>query len=88
LILLDLNYPPDVSLTWDGFSILAWLRRLELTKNIPVILFTGQQTNNLSPRAKAAGATGVLSKPLDFPKLVALLEQRLIGPGAAGALPN
>src|ERR1043165_7664056 len=40
LILLDLSFPPDVSLTWDGFSIMNWLRRLECTKNVPVIIFT------------------------------------------------
>ncbi len=77
LILLDLSFPPDVALTWDGFSILAWLRRLDATKNIPVIIVTGNHTENLSQRAQSSGAAGFFHKPLDFRPLLSLIELRL-----------
>lgn len=87
LILLDLNFPPDVSLTWDGFGILSWLRRMETTRNIPVIIVTGEQTNNLPQRAQAAGAAGCFHKPLDFRPLLALIELRLKAAAAASLKP-
>ena len=77
LILLDLSFPPDVSLAWDGFGILNWLRRLDVTKNIPVIIFTGNPARNLSQRAQAAGAVGFFNKPLNFAPLISLIELRL-----------
>jgi CheY-like chemotaxis protein len=77
LILLDLNFPPDVSLTWDGFGILSWLRRLDVTKNIPVIIVTGNHEKNLGQRAQAAGAAGLFNKPLNFEPLISLIELRL-----------
>jgi len=77
LILLDLNFPPDVALTWDGFSIMSWLRRLESTKDVPVIIFTGQQGIGHYQRARAAGVAGFFHKPLDFAPLISLIELRL-----------
>src|SRR5271163_3394835 len=45
LILLDLSFPPDVAhgggVSWDGFVIMQWLRRLDEAKNIPIIVVTG-----------------------------------------------
>lgn len=77
LILLDLNFPPDVSMTWDGFSIMNWLRRLETTKNVPIIIFTGQQGNSHYERARTAGVAGFFHKPLDFAPLLSLINLRL-----------
>lgn len=77
LILLDLSFPPDVSMTWDGFGIMNWLRRLESTKNVPVIIFTGQQGDTYYQRARAAGVAGFFHKPLDFGPLLALIDLRL-----------
>jgi len=77
LILLDLNFPPDLALTWDGFSIMNWLRRLDSTKNVPIIIFTGLQGDSYYQRANAAGAAGFFHKPLDYAPLLALIERRL-----------
>jgi len=77
LILLDLNFPPDLALTWDGFSIMNWLRRLESTKNVPIIIFTGLQGGSHYERARAAGVAGFFHKPLDFTPLMALIDRRL-----------
>jgi two-component system KDP operon response regulator KdpE len=77
LILLDLSFPADVTLTWDGFSIMNWLRRLESTKNVPVIIFTGLQGDNHYQRARAAGVAGFFHKPLNFGPLLSLIDLRL-----------
>ena len=77
LILMDLDFPPDVSMTWDGFSIMNWLRRLESTKNVPIIVFTGLQGDNHYERARTAGVAGFFHKPLDFTPLLALINLRL-----------
>lgn len=77
LILLDLNFPPDVSMTWDGFGIMSWLRRLESTKNVPIIIFTGLQGNTFYERARTAGVAGFFHKPLDFAPLLSLINLRL-----------
>jgi CheY-like chemotaxis protein len=45
LILLDINFPPDVAhgggVSWDGFLIMDWLRRMDEAKSIPIIMVTG-----------------------------------------------
>jgi len=87
LILLDLNFPPDVSLTWDGFGIMSWLRRLDVTKNIPVIIVTGNHEKNLGQRVQAAGAAGLFNKPLNFEPLISLIELRLKSRAAASPSP-
>src|SRR5271165_3567098 len=44
LILLDILFPPDVPhggvVSWDGFDIAAWLRRMGGLADVPVILIT------------------------------------------------
>jgi CheY-like chemotaxis protein len=87
LILLDLSFPPDVSLAWDGFKIMNWLRHLDETKNIPVIIVTGSHEKNLGQRAQAAGAAGVFNKPLDFRPLISLVELRLKSPAGRSRSP-
>lgn len=77
LILLDLSFPADVSLTWDGFSIMKWLRRLDVTKHIPIIILTGSHESDLTRRAQTAGAEGVFNKPVNFEPLFGLIEARL-----------
>ena len=42
LILLDLGFPPDIGgVPWDGFRIMEWLRRVDESKKIPIIVITG-----------------------------------------------
>src|SRR2546430_11200803 len=59
LILLDILFPPDVAhgggVPWDGFLIMNWLRRLEETKEIPVIVITGGGPAGYKKRAPAGG---------------------------------
>jgi CheY-like chemotaxis protein len=78
LILLDLEFPPDPTMTWDGFRVMEWLQRAE-PRPIPVILFTGCQDKDLPERAALAGATGFFQKPLLFGPLFALIQWQLNG---------
>jgi len=83
LILLDLNFPPDVAngggLGWDGFLILRWLRRMREVVDVPVIAVTGGDLNLYREHCKEAGIVDLLAKPLDHELLVtrmrALLKQ-------------
>src|SRR5690348_8194553 len=43
VIVLDINFPPDVGssgLQWDGFNIMQWLQRFKEVADIPVIIIT------------------------------------------------
>lgn len=88
LILLDLGFPPDVTMAWDGFGIMSWLRRMDCTKNIPVVIITGAQGNNFYERAREAGAAGFFHKPLNFTPLLSLIELRLKQGTAPQAAPT
>jgi CheY-like chemotaxis protein len=48
LILLDINFPPDVAhgggVAWDGLLIMSWLRRMDEALNTPVIIITGSDS--------------------------------------------
>ena len=83
LILLDLNFPPDVAngggLGWDGFLILRWLRRTREAVDVPVIAVTGGDLSLYRERCKEAGVLDLLPKPLDhellMTKIRAVLNQ-------------
>ena len=77
-ILLDLNFPPDVSngglVSWDGFRIMFWLRGLENAQRTRFIITTGDPVPGCSARALASGAIGFFPKPIDHVKLLELLH--------------
>src|SRR5215831_18402630 len=69
VILLNTNFPPDVShgggaLT-DGFLIISWLRRMEEVAGVRIILMTDENAEPLQARARAAGAVGLFQKPIN-----------------------
>ena len=74
LMLLDLNFPPDVGhgggLGWDGFLILRWLRRAQVAVGVPVIAVTGGDLNLYREHCKEAGILDLLAKPLDHQELI------------------
>jgi DNA-binding response OmpR family regulator len=84
LILLDINFPPDVAngggLGWDGFLILQWLRRTGGGANVPVIAVTGGDLDLYDQRCKEAGILELLAKPLDFEMLAAKIRAVLHQP--------
>jgi CheY-like chemotaxis protein len=61
LVLLDLHLS-DCS----GEEVLRLLRDAPATRDTPVIILSGDATPGLPERLGKAGATGFLSKPLDF----------------------
>src|SRR5689334_951940 len=55
LIILDVTFPPDVShgggIPWDGFLIMDWLRRLDEARDVPVIMISANDTQQVRERA-------------------------------------
>lgn len=77
LILLDFDFPTDVSLTWDGFRIMTWLQRMECTRNTPIIMITATSDESVAERAHELGAAGFFRKPMDYSALLILIDRRL-----------
>lgn len=65
LILLDLKMP-----RLSGFDVLAWLRKEEPFKNVPVIILTSSNHESDIKRAYELGANSYLVKPVGFDALV------------------
>ena len=81
LILLDLGFPPDIGgVPWDGFRIMEWLRRVDESKKIPIIVITGGAGEKDKERAMAGGAVAFLYKPLDHEELLKLVRATLGAP--------
>lgn len=87
LILLDINFPPDVAhgggVVWDGFKIIDWLNRLDLAKKVPIVVITGGDAAKYKDRAIAAGAVGFFQKPIDNEELLATIKKSLADAAAA-----
>jgi CheY-like chemotaxis protein len=78
LIVLDISFPPDVAgVPWDGFRIMEWLRRVDDSKKIPIIVITGGAGDKDKDRALAGGAVGFLYKPLDHEELLKMVRATL-----------
>jgi DNA-binding response OmpR family regulator len=81
LILLDINFPPDVGhgggVAWDGFLILNWLRRMDEAVNTPIIIITGEDPNKHKNRCLAAGVVGFYQKPIDCDALLVSMRTLL-----------
>jgi len=87
LILLDLGFPPDIGgVPWDGFRIMEWLRRVDESKKIPIIVITGGAGDRDKERALASGAVAFLYKPLDHDELLKLVRAVLGSPAPAKTL--
>ena len=95
LIVLDINFPPDVGssgLQWDGFNIMQWLQRFQEVCDIPIIVITGGDPSKFRDRALASGATAFFTKPINNEEfLIAVrraLGQRDAEKAAAGKPPT
>jgi DNA-binding response OmpR family regulator len=80
LIILDLNFPPDIyhpsGMDWDGFKLMSWLRLLE-AKAVPVIVITAGEADDYRQPALAAGAFAFFQKPFPPSTLLAAVEKAL-----------
>jgi CheY-like chemotaxis protein len=88
LVLLDLSFPPDVAhgggVAWDGFLILAWIRRMDECRDIPVFVITGGDPVKVRDRSLAAGALAFFHKPINNEELLEAIK-KVIGDGEAAA---
>ena len=79
LVTLDVqlakNSPDD---SWDGFSVAAWLRRLNQGKPIPIIIVvSGLEPSKVVENAAAVGAYTFLPKPFAKQKLLDIVAEAL-----------
>ena len=72
LVLTDLNMP-----NMDGLTMIRELRKLPNQMGVPVIFLTTESDGELRAQAKAAGATGWLTKPFDPENLVKIARKVL-----------
>lgn len=72
LIVTDLNMPK-----MDGLTMIRELRKMPAHMGVPVIFLTTESDNDLKQQAKAAGATGWLTKPFDPESLVKIVRKVL-----------
>jgi two-component system chemotaxis response regulator CheY len=72
LIITDLNMP-----VMDGLTMIEELRKLPAHTGVPIIFLTTESDADLKARAKAAGATGWLTKPFDPENLVKIARKVL-----------
>jgi len=92
LILLDVSFPPDVGhgggVPWEGVLIMAWMRRMDEVKDIPVVIITGGDPVKTKERAIAAGAANFFHKPIENDELLTVIRQTLEATAALAALSN
>jgi CheY-like chemotaxis protein len=87
LILLDLDFPPDIGNLGgglrDGFLILDWARRMCDAEKIPVIIVSALDPESYKEKAQAHGIPTFFRKPVDKEKLLAAIQTTLGNPPAA-----
>lgn len=72
LIVTDLNMP-----NMNGLEMIEALRQSPAHTGIPIIFLTTESDADMKARAKAAGATGWLTKPFDAENLVKIVRKVL-----------
>jgi CheY-like chemotaxis protein len=81
VILLDLNFPPDVAhgggVAWDGFLLISWLGRMEETRNTPIIVITGEDPEKCEAKMRALGAVSFVRKPISPRDLLEAIQHAL-----------
>lgn len=86
LVLLDVSFPPDVAhgggVSWDGFLLVSWLRRMDEAKNTPIVMISMDDSPEQIKRARAVGAAGFFPKPINYEGLATVLVQLLGEPVA------
>jgi len=72
LIVTDLNMP-----NMNGLEMIESLRQSPAHTGIPIIFLTTESDADMKARAKAAGATGWVTKPFDPENLVKIVRKVL-----------
>lgn len=77
-ILLDISFPTEPgAVTWDGFAILTWMKRMDTLKDVPIFIISGSEPTKYAAKVKELGAVDFFHKPLDYPALLAALDKVL-----------
>jgi two-component system, chemotaxis family, chemotaxis protein CheY len=72
LIITDLNMP-----NMNGLEFIRALRQLPAYRGIPIVFLTTESDEGMKQQAKAAGATGWITKPFKQEQLVAVARKLL-----------
>jgi putative two-component system response regulator len=73
LILLDVQMPG-----MDGYSVLSWLKKNAVTRDIPVIFVTAMEAEQDEEKGLALGAVDYITKPIKPAILLARVNTQLI----------
>jgi two-component system chemotaxis response regulator CheY len=72
LIITDLNMP-----VMNGLAMIETLRKSPEGAGVPIIFLTTESDADMKARAKAAGATGWITKPFEAAQLVKIVNKVL-----------
>lgn len=70
VILMDIGLPK-----WGGLDAIREIRRDKKLRECPVIVVTAYDTHGMRLEAVEAGCNEILGKPVDFDRLITVLEQ-------------
>ena len=70
MVITDLNMP-----NMDGLALIRELRKLSAYKGVPIIFLTTESDEAKKKEAKAAGATGWITKPFKQEQLLAVVKK-------------
>jgi two-component system, chemotaxis family, chemotaxis protein CheY len=72
MVITDLNMP-----VMNGIGLIRELRRLPNYKGVPIVFLTTESDPAMKQEAKAAGATGWITKPFQQDQLVSVMRKVL-----------
>lgn len=72
IILMDVTLPGI-----DGIEATRAIRGQEICRDIPLIVISAHDGEEICERARAAGASDFCSKPIEFSKLISLIKKHL-----------
>jgi len=72
MVLTDLNMP-----VMDGVSLIRELRKLSAYTGVPIVMLTTESDADRKAQAKAAGATGWITKPFRPEQLLSVTKKVL-----------
>jgi FOG: CheY-like receiver len=70
MVVTDLNMP-----VMDGLAFIRQLRTLPAYKGVPIVFLTTESDGGMKQQAKAAGATGWITKPFQREQLIAVVKK-------------
>ncbi|KAE9629197.1 response regulator [Parasedimentitalea maritima] len=70
VVITDINMP-----NLDGFGVLEELRGDGINSKVPILVLTTESAADMKARARAAGATGWITKPFDDESLIFALKR-------------